>query len=129
VNTKADWVECQQVGGEGQTVKKWSIGSDSVTDKNRRRNMTGMDTFDHESIQDRQSIRQYLNTLIEGIEKGSIIFTSEKENVMLIPAEMICISIKTKIKSGKSKLTIKLAWNDSTVKNSREKSNAIQIAS
>ncbi len=91
--------------------------------------MTGMDTFDHESIQDRQSIRQYLSTLIEGLEKGSIIFTSEKENVLLTPAEMICISIKTKKKSGESKLTIKLAWNDSTVKNSREKSNAIQIAS
>jgi amphi-Trp domain-containing protein len=91
--------------------------------------MTGLDTFDHESIQDRQSIRQYLNTLIEGIEKGRIIFTSEKENVMLTPAEMIRLSIKTKIKSGKSKLTIKLAWSDSTAENSREKFNAIQITS
>jgi amphi-Trp domain-containing protein len=91
--------------------------------------MTGLDTFDHESIQDRHSIRQYLNTLIEGIEKGRIIFTSEKENVMLTPAEMIRLSIKTKIKSGKSKLTIKLAWSDSTAENSREKFNAIQITS
>jgi amphi-Trp domain-containing protein len=91
--------------------------------------MTGLDTFDHEFIQDRQSIRQYLNTLIEGIEKGRIIFTSEKENVMLTPAEMIRLSIKTKIKSGKSKLTIKLAWSDSTAVNSREEFNAIQITS
>ena len=91
--------------------------------------MTGMDTFDHESIQDRQSIRQYFNMLIEGLEKGRIIFTSEKDTVLLTPAEMIRFSIKTKKKSGKSKLTIKLAWNDSTVQNSREKCNAIQIAS
>jgi amphi-Trp domain-containing protein len=91
--------------------------------------MTEMDTFDHESIQDRQSIRQYLNTLIEGIEKGSIIFISEKDTVQLTPAEMIRLSIKTKKKSGKSKLTVKLAWSDSTVENSREKYNAIRITS
>lgn len=91
--------------------------------------MSDMDKFDHESIQDRQSIRQYFNTLIEGLEKGRIIFSSEKDNVVLSPAEMIRFSIKTNKESGKSKLTIKLAWNDSTVENSKEKCNAIQIAS
>ena len=88
-----------------------------------------MDKFDHESIQDRQSIRQYFNTLIEGLEKGRIIFSSEKDNVMLSPAEMMRFSIKTNKQSGKSKLTIKLVWNDSTVENTKEKCNAIQIAS
>ncbi|MEI6261503.1 MAG: amphi-Trp domain-containing protein [Deltaproteobacteria bacterium] len=91
--------------------------------------MSDMDKFDHESIQDRQSIRQYFNTLIEGLEKGRIIFSSEKDNVVLSPAGMIRFSIKTNKESGKSKLTIKLAWNDSTVENSKEKCNAIQIAS
>lgn len=66
--------------------------------------MTGMESFDHESIQDRQSIRQYFNALIEGLEKGSIVFTCEKNTVKLTPAEMIRLSIKTKKKSGKSKL-------------------------
>ena len=88
-----------------------------------------MDKFDHESIQDRQSIRQYFNTFIEGLEKGRIIFSSEKDNVMLSPAEMMRFSIKTNKQSGKSKLTIKLVWNDSTVENTKEKCNAIQIAS
>ncbi len=91
--------------------------------------MADMEPFDHESIQDRQSIRNYLITLIEGLEKGRIVFTSEKNSVLLTPAEMIRLSIKTKKKSGKSKLTIKLSWNDSTVVISREKCNAIQITS
>ncbi len=91
--------------------------------------MTGMEPFIHESIQDRQSIRQYFNMLIDGLEKESIIFSSEKDSVHLTPAEMIRLSIKTKKKSGKSKLTIKLAWSDSAAENSREKSNAIQITS
>jgi amphi-Trp domain-containing protein len=115
--------------GEMQEVMAQSIKSDTADDKIRRRNMSDMDIFNHESIQDSQSIRQYFNTLIEGIEKGRIIFTSEKDNLMLTPAEMIRFSIKTNKKSGKSKLTIKLAWNDSIVENSREKCKAIQIAS
>jgi len=57
----------QDERNQGQEVVERLIGSDSVNDKNRGRNMTGMDTFDHESIQDRQSIRQYFNMLIEGL--------------------------------------------------------------
>lgn len=95
----------------------------------RGRNMSDMDIFDHESIQDRQSIRQYFHALIEGLEKGRIIFTSEKDNVILTPAELIRLLIKTKKKAGKSKLTVKLEWDDSTTQKLREKNNVIQIAS
>ena len=91
--------------------------------------MPDMDKFEHESIEDRQSIRKYLNTLVEGLEKRRIVFTDEKDNVLLIPSELIRFSIKSRKKSGKSKLTIKLAWNDSAVENSREQCNAIQITS
>jgi amphi-Trp domain-containing protein len=91
--------------------------------------MTDNEKFDHESIQDRQTIRKYFNSLIEGLENGRIVFSSEKDNVLLTPSELIRFSIKTKKKPGKSKLTIKLAWDDAAVITSREKSNAIQIAS
>ena len=91
--------------------------------------MPDMDKFEYESIEDRQSIRNYLKTLVEGLEKRRIVFADEKDNVMLIPAELIRFSIKSRKKSGKSKLTIKLAWNDSTIEQSSEKCDAIQIAS
>lgn len=91
--------------------------------------MTGMDEFDHESIQERKSIKRYFDMLIEGFEKGRITFTSEKESVLLTPAELIRFSIKTKKKPGKSKLTIKLVWSDSTSEKISDKNNAIHIAS
>lgn len=91
--------------------------------------MTGTDTFEHESIQDRQSIRQYFNTLIEGIEKGSLTLNSENDNILLTPTERVRFSIKTRKKPGKSKLTIKLVWNESTAENPKEKCSAIQILS
>ena len=89
----------------------------------------GMDEFDHESIQDRQSIRQYLKTLKEGLKNGSLMFASENEKITLTPAEMMRLSVKTKKKDGKSKLSIKLSWDDSTVESSKEKSISIHIAS
>jgi amphi-Trp domain-containing protein len=91
--------------------------------------MTGKDEFDHESIQDRQSIKRYFDILIDGFETGRITFTSEKESVQLTPAELIRFSIKTRKKPGKSKLTIKLDWNDSTAEKKSDKNNAIHIAS
>lgn len=90
--------------------------------------MTGMDEFEHESFQDRQSIRQSIHALIEGFEKGSIMFSSEKESVTLTTAELMRLSIKTRKKQGKSKLSIKLSWNDSTADYSKEKIKAIQIS-
>jgi len=91
--------------------------------------MSDLDKFDHESIQDRQSIRQYFDTLIEGLEKGRLVFVSGKDSVLMTPAELMRFSIKTKKKPGKSKLTIKLTWSDSTVQASRENTHAIQIKS
>ncbi|MFZ3046182.1 MAG: amphi-Trp domain-containing protein [Desulfatirhabdiaceae bacterium] len=91
--------------------------------------MSDIDKFDHESIQDRQSIQQYFNTLIDGLEKGRIIFASGKDSLLLTPAELIRFSVKTKKKQGKSKLTIKLVWNDSILHQTQDKGNAIQIAS
>lgn len=91
--------------------------------------MTGVDEFDHESIQDGQSIKRYFDMLIEGFETGRITFTSEKNSMTMTPAELIRFSIKTKKKPGKSKLTIKLDWNDSTAEKISDKNNAIHIAS
>ncbi len=91
--------------------------------------MTGTDEFVHESIQDRQSIKQYFDILIDGFETGRIIFTSEKDSMLLTPAELIRSSIKTKKKPVKSKLTIKFDWNNSTSEKISDKNNAIHIAS
>lgn len=90
--------------------------------------MPEMDRFEHECILNRQSIQQFLGSLVEGFEKGRIILSSDDNSAYLIPAELIRFYIKTKKKSGKSKLTIKLAWKDSDSEIYRKKSNDIQIS-
>jgi amphi-Trp domain-containing protein len=88
-----------------------------------------METFDHESIQDRQSLRGCLNSLIEGIEQGRIVFSSATDMMILLPADMIRLSIKTRKKPGASKMSIKLVWNDSIQKPLPERRSSIRISS
>jgi amphi-Trp domain-containing protein len=91
--------------------------------------MADLEKFEYESIQDKQSIRKFFDTLIEGIEKGRIILSAENDQTVLTPAELIRFVIKTKKKTGKSKITIKLSWKDSVVENYRKKGNEIHISS
>ncbi|MEI6263266.1 MAG: amphi-Trp domain-containing protein [Deltaproteobacteria bacterium] len=91
--------------------------------------MSEVERFEHESIQDKRSIQQFFVTLANGIEKSRIILSAENEQVLLTPTELIRFSIKTKKKSGKSKLSIKLTWKDSAIESYRKKGNEIQISS
>ncbi|MEW6260796.1 MAG: amphi-Trp domain-containing protein [Thermodesulfobacteriota bacterium] len=90
--------------------------------------MGEIEKFDYEAIQDRKSMRQFLNTLIEGIENGKILLSSDKDRVLLAPTELIRFTLKAKRKPGKSKITLKLAWNDFPTDITRDKGNAIQIS-
>ena len=90
--------------------------------------MSEIEKFDYEAIQDRQTMRQYLNALMEGIEKGKLVFSSGKEQILLAPTELIRLSVKAKRKPGKSKITMKFTWNDSPGTILREKDHGIQIS-
>jgi amphi-Trp domain-containing protein len=91
--------------------------------------MSELEKFEHECIQDKHSIQQFLITLVDGIEKGQIILSAENDQALLTPAELIRLSIKTKKKTGKSKLSIKLTWKDSAIETYRKKGSEIHISS
>ncbi|MFH0996465.1 MAG: amphi-Trp domain-containing protein [Pseudomonadota bacterium] len=91
--------------------------------------MSEVERFEYETIQDKLSIQQFFSTLVDGIEKGRIVLSAEKNQALLTPAELMRFSIKAKKKSGKSKLSIKLTWKDSAIEAYRKKGNEIQISS
>ena len=68
--------------------------------------------FEHESIEDRESIIKYLQTLSDGFRKGQIEFRSGQESIILEPSGLIQIEIKVKNNNRKSKMTIKFFWKD-----------------
>jgi amphi-Trp domain-containing protein len=90
--------------------------------------MSETERFEHESTQDKRSIQQFFLTLVDGIENGRVTLSAEKDQALLTPAKLIRFSIKAKKKAGKSKLTIKLKWNDAAIETYRKKGNEIKIS-
>ena len=76
--------------------------------------MTEEDRFNCESLQDTETMANYLQSLIDGFEKGEIALKSDDGEFVLHPGDMIDFTVKAKKKKNKSKLTLKISWKDSS---------------
>lgn len=74
--------------------------------------MSQNDKFFFESLQDPDSIKSYLASLIEGIEKGRIVLATNGDELTLDTPDLLKFTLKAKRKSETSKLSIKLSWKD-----------------
>lgn len=73
--------------------------------------MADEERFDFESLQDVQAIRSFLESLIEGFEKGRITLSSEDRVIDLNPNSLLKFSIKARKKPNAShQLSIKISW-------------------
>lgn len=97
-------------------------------DRNGGFDMSGRDRFEHESIQDKRQVQQFFIALVDGIAKGRFILQKDNDQAELILSELIRFSIKAKKKTGKSKMTITLAWKDSAIGTYRKKCDEICIS-
>ena len=68
--------------------------------------------IEYDSMQDTQSIQQFLHSLTEGFEKGKIVLRSENEEVVLRPQHLLKFTIKAKKKGEKCKLSVKMSWKE-----------------
>jgi len=68
--------------------------------------------FQHESIQDRDTIIKYLNTFSEGFRKGEIEFRAGSDEILIRPDGLIQMEVKAKSAGRKSKLTLKFSWKE-----------------
>jgi len=68
--------------------------------------------FFHESMQDIDSVRSFLESLQEGLQKGRIVLGAEQEEFTLTPPDVFTFSIKAKKEGGTSKLQLKISWED-----------------
>jgi amphi-Trp domain-containing protein len=68
--------------------------------------------FDHESLQDTESIGKYLEALAAGFRTGALQFSSGKKAIRLRPTGLLELSLKAKRKSGHSRLQLGVAWKE-----------------
>ena len=74
--------------------------------------MAEKQSFEHESVQDNETVTQYLKALIEGFESGKVVFISEKRQLVMQPNNLLEFTIKAKKKGEKNKIVLKFAWKD-----------------
>lgn len=69
------------------------------------------ETFEHESLQDQDSLINYLKAISDGFKKGRIQFSDEDDDMTLTPEKMANLRIRA-VKSKKSQeLRIKISWS------------------
>jgi amphi-Trp domain-containing protein len=74
--------------------------------------MADRQDFLFESLQDTQTIKGYLESLLEGLDKGKIVLRSNGEEICLEPTNLVKLGIKAKKKGSTRKLTMKLSWKE-----------------
>ena len=74
--------------------------------------MADDERFEYDSVQDMKSIQHFLQTLTEGFENGKIVLSSENEEVVLRPQNLLKFGIKAKKKGDKVKLSLKMSWKE-----------------
>lgn len=73
----------------------------------------GDEKFSFESLQDPKTIRDYLQSVIDGIDKGRVILSTEGQEIVLHPASLLKFSVKAKKKSDGGKLNLSITWKES----------------
>ncbi len=80
--------------------------------------------FSHESLQDKETIKQYLEAVLDGLDQGRIVLSSREDEIELQPEGLLKLTLKARRKGESSKLQIKIQWED---KPSREEADDARI--
>jgi amphi-Trp domain-containing protein len=68
--------------------------------------------FEYESMQSRESIQTFLQSLLDGFANQCISLKSDRDEIILSPQELLNFTIKARRKGLKNKLTLKISWKE-----------------
>jgi len=72
--------------------------------------MAAEEKFEFESIQDTETIKEYLQSLIDGLDRGKILLSSDGNELELNPGALLKFEVKAKKKGDTTKLALKISW-------------------
>lgn len=73
--------------------------------------------FEFESIQDTLTIKDYLKSVIEGIDKGKIVLSTDGQELELHPGSLLKFEVKAKKKGDSTRLTLRISWRGPEAEN------------
>lgn len=68
--------------------------------------------FRYESVQDLETIIDYLQTVADGFKKGSLVFNHESDEVAFHPQGLVGFTVDAKLTGPRRKLTLKFGWKE-----------------
>ena len=66
--------------------------------------------FNHESLQDRDTIVQLLSSLQEGLKKGTLRFSDEDNEIVLKPSGLLNLAIKASSSAELNVIDLRISW-------------------
>ena len=79
------------------------------------------ENFEYESLHDPQSVGDYLKALRKGIAAGSLRFTSGDDEMEMIPADLLTLSVRARKKGGENQIIIRVQWKDTAASSDTDK--------
>lgn len=71
-------------------------------------------SFEHESLQDRESIVAYLETLTAGLRSGRVEIRQGEEELILEPDGLLTLGIRAVHKRDRTRLDLRISWRDAS---------------
>ena len=68
--------------------------------------------FVFDSLQDSDSIKEFLGALTEGFAKERIVLSTNGDDIVLNPSGLLEFSVKAKKKRDLSRISIKIGWKE-----------------
>ena len=68
--------------------------------------------FSHESLQDAESIVEYIEALAQGFASGRLLFSSGKKEIQLRPSGLLELSVRAKRKDGTTRISVEVSWKE-----------------
>jgi amphi-Trp domain-containing protein len=71
-------------------------------------------SFEHESLQDRESIVAYLETVTAGLRSGRLELRQGQDELTLEPDGLLTLGIRAVHKRDRTRLDLRISWRDAS---------------
>ncbi len=68
--------------------------------------------FEYESIQDNETVGNYLESFVKGFRRGKINLKTDENTIELEPNNLLQFTVKSEKKGNESRIAIKVSWSD-----------------
>ena len=82
-------------------------------------------TFRHESMQDSDNIRDILQAIVDGFDKGKLHFSDEDGDLEMSPEGLLHMKLTASKEDSRNRFNLRVTWQDDIDTNNKQKNLSI----